>query len=481
MGAGQARSINWSAGQTPVVRLEYRRAPEEPWQFIAEVPGYLNSYSWTVPADAGTEVKFRVSDAWDAAPMDSSNATFTITGPRLVVQPAQLNFGTILAGSGTGLALTLTSDGTTTVNVTAATTGTPNYVVSRTTLSLAAGVSDTISVWFQPSGFGTWPDTLRITSNDATHSPLAVPLIGSALGPSLALVAPAGGEVWQFNSTHDVVWTSTLISEVDLDYRVHPDSAWVPITDHEPSPGSYAWTIPFDPTETAQVRARASSGQAEAVSAPFRLTSPQCDVLPDTLRMNVVVLGSTGVDSIRLDNFGDAPLTVQSISTEAPEFWFGATSLVIPPDGSVSVTVYYAPGDEGRDTALVTIVTDDPIGEQEMAITGFGASSLSSPVGPQIPKEFALAQNLPNPFSRSTTIRYALPMASDVALEVFDLHGHRVATLVRGPMPAGQHSASFGSGASTVDGRLGVLSSGVYFVRLHAGSYLATRKMLLVR
>jgi photosystem II stability/assembly factor-like uncharacterized protein len=90
---------------------------------------------------------------------------------------------------------------------------------------------------------------------------------------------------------------------------------------------------------------------------------------------------------------------------------------------------------------------------------------------------FALLQNRPNPFTRSTRIDFALPAESDVTLDVFDLQGQRVARLVSGRRSAGFHSVSVDP-RSDARGRL---AAGVYFYRLRAGTFVDTRKMLVLQ
>ncbi|MCC5941917.1 MAG: BspA family leucine-rich repeat surface protein [Balneolaceae bacterium] len=89
-----------------------------------------------------------------------------------------------------------------------------------------------------------------------------------------------------------------------------------------------------------------------------------------------------------------------------------------------------------------------------------------------LPTCITLAQNYPNPFNPSTQIRYELPQTEQVRLDVFDMTGRHVATLIDGQVSAGTHTVNF-------DARN--LSSGIYIYRLQAGGQLLTRQLTLIK
>ena len=89
-----------------------------------------------------------------------------------------------------------------------------------------------------------------------------------------------------------------------------------------------------------------------------------------------------------------------------------------------------------------------------------------------LPAFFKLEQNYPNPFNPTTTIQFAVPERSNVLIKIYDILGSEVATLVNEEMEAGWHKRNFDASS---------LSSGIYLFRMDAGSYVNTKKMILIK
>ncbi|MCP4633667.1 MAG: T9SS type A sorting domain-containing protein [candidate division Zixibacteria bacterium] len=90
----------------------------------------------------------------------------------------------------------------------------------------------------------------------------------------------------------------------------------------------------------------------------------------------------------------------------------------------------------------------------------------------QLPRHFELSQNYPNPFNPATTIKYALPIDSDVRLEVYNLLGQKVETLIDGKHHAGYHTIIWNGNH---------YASGIYFYAMHAGDNTLKKRMTLLK
>ena len=89
-----------------------------------------------------------------------------------------------------------------------------------------------------------------------------------------------------------------------------------------------------------------------------------------------------------------------------------------------------------------------------------------------ITKTFSLSQNYPNPFNPTTTIQYSIPRQSFVTIKIYDILGKEITTLVNERKSAGNHSVNFNASD---------LPSGVYFYRMQAGSFVSTKKFVLLK
>jgi hypothetical protein len=90
----------------------------------------------------------------------------------------------------------------------------------------------------------------------------------------------------------------------------------------------------------------------------------------------------------------------------------------------------------------------------------------------EIPKAYSLLQNYPNPFNPTTNIKFSIPQNGMVKLTVFDITGRQVAVLVNENLNAGTYTAGFNAAN---------VSSGIYFYKLESGSFVDTKKMMLIK
>ena len=93
-------------------------------------------------------------------------------------------------------------------------------------------------------------------------------------------------------------------------------------------------------------------------------------------------------------------------------------------------------------------------------------------ISKDIPDHFNLYQNYPNPFNPSTRIRFALPEASNVKIEIYNAIGQRVAVLVNETRPTGYFEVNFDASK---------YASGLYIYRIQTGKFIQSKKMMLLK
>ena len=99
------------------------------------------------------------------------------------------------------------------------------------------------------------------------------------------------------------------------------------------------------------------------------------------------------------------------------------------------------------------------------------------PIGHEIPNRFELSQNYPNPFNPTTKFNFSIAKTTDVSINIYDITGRLVNTIVNQRMNPGKYSATW-TGINSLNNQV---SSGVYFYRIIAGDYVEAKKMILIR
>jgi hypothetical protein len=167
-------------------------------------------------------------------------------------------------------------------------------------------------------------------------------------------------------------------------------------------------------------------------------------------------------------------LIVDSITVSDPSFSLNINSIAIGPFSSKKILIQFNPNIIKNYNALLTVYSNG--GVKQVAVTGVGKDN---PVNVEerliTPLVFTLEQNYPNPFNPGTRISWQSPVSSWQTLKVYDVLGNEITTLVDDSKPAGSYEVEF----NVVQFR--AMGSGVYFYQLKAGSFVQTRKMILLK
>ena len=283
----------------------------------------------------------------------------------------------------------------------------------------------------------------------------------------IAVDSLASRELMVFNDGGALLTLSAVTT--DPVFSVAPDTVSV-------LPGDTAFfSITFAPDTILEAREHlifSHNGSSSADSVQLSGTGTGAFmVLSDTSVVFSDVAALTTVrDTVFITNTGNADLHISDLSFP-PQFG-GSSSGTIPPQGTGFLEVIFtADTTLGIYSGTVGIANNAINRGVRITVTADVTTAIADGDHPA-PQTFALGQNYPNPFNPVTTVRYQLPLATDVRLSLFDLNGRLVTTVVNRRLAAGTHLA-------TIDGTH--LASGVYFYVLETPQYRRARKMLLLK
>lgn len=192
-----------------------------------------------------------------------------------------------------------------------------------------------------------------------------------------------------------------------------------------------------------------------------------------TTNFGDVRIGTQDSALVGLRSEGNVPLTIHSVSTQAP---FSVTfngPVLLQPGPLLRILPRVFPTALGEQHGWLIINHSAATSPDSVELVVNGTPNLDANPDAGLPTEFALYQNYPNPFNPTTNIAFDLPQSSNVSLKLYNLQGQLVRKLLTGQeVSAGRH---------TVELVATGLATGVYIYRIEAANFTADRKLLLLK
>jgi len=206
---------------------------------------------------------------------------------------------------------------------------------------------------------------------------------------------------------------------------------------------------------------------------PWKTELFTCD--PDSLVFGYVPNGDSLTMQLTINNNSDQQIEINSIYNR--EFCYTMLEtlpIIIAPFGAQTISVKFnsSSDDNCFDDLHLRWDTEGQRIAQIVPLIGSGNPNFTSVEDEFSISDYYLSQNFPNPFNPNTSIRYQIPQPGLVSIKVYDILGNDVSTLVNEEKPAGSYNVEFNAVG---------LSSGIYFYQLQAGTYVTTKKMILMK
>jgi hypothetical protein len=276
------------------------------------------------------------------------------------------------------------------------------------------------------SGYGFAGDWLLWADVDCCGTP----------EPSSSVLSPNGGEVLAVGDSLQVDWTALVMTEVQVELSRDGGGSWEVLAASTPNDGTGKFALAEPASADCLVRVGSTDGVTTDVSdAPFWIyrKAPWLTVAPN--------VGSLG-----------------QYATQALTLSFDTTGMA-----------------EGGHAAWLVIV-DSATSSPEVLPVNLTVQDYTSAID-DVPDVFALRGNAPNPFNPSTRVTFSLERDGQAVIDVLDLQGRLVRTLLSGMVTAGERTVEW-------DGRDETgkpVGSGAYLARLRSGGQVSTHKMVLAK
>jgi photosystem II stability/assembly factor-like uncharacterized protein len=178
---------------------------------------------------------------------------------------------------------------------------------------------------------------------------------------------------------------------------------------------------------------------------------------PNTTQINLgtVQVGTTKIDSIIITNTGNALLTIDSTLWQNSDIVITPTSATLYPMETLKINIYFTPQNPGTLNTYIIFYNNSGSSPDSIQVIADVVTEVASEN--EIPKNFSLYQNYPNPFNPETEIKFDIPQSTHIKLEIFNVLGQKVTTLLDNFFEAGRYTYKWNATG---------FSSGIYFYRI---------------
>ena len=247
--SGTSQKIQWTSSGITNVKIELSINGGSIWTtIVASYSAATGEYSWTIPNTPSTNCFIRISDATNSATVDQSNSPFTIAAATniAVVSPS----GGEVWTSGSTQKIEWTSSGVANLKIELSVDGGSNWSIIVAGLSASAGeYSWTVPNTLSTNCFVKITDVANTATVDQSNSSFTI-----TAAPEIIVVNPNGGEQYTAKDTVGIVWTSTSVTNVKIEYSLDSGTSWSVVTPSTPSGGLYLWVTPNSPSAECLVK-----------------------------------------------------------------------------------------------------------------------------------------------------------------------------------------------------------------------------------
>lgn len=252
--AGQSYNIQWLSNNVSNVKIEYSTDNGSTYNVItsnvSSTSGSTNYYNWTVPVGIGNscQVKIRITDVSNSTYTDQTAGVFCVGTPTISVTSP--NGGETWTGL-SSKTITWTSNNISSYVYIALSTdggnnyGTPIFATNSGSYNYSVPNTSTTQARIQIKDYY---NQNILDASDANFTITQAP-------PSITLTAPNGGGSYVVGEVYPITWSSVSIATIGIEYSTNNGANWTSIADNiTASNGSYAWTIPNNPSNQCLVR-----------------------------------------------------------------------------------------------------------------------------------------------------------------------------------------------------------------------------------